>query len=239
MAQTNVPSRLFIPFLDKTSQSNIVVTVCDFDPGQSCPLKYVNTLSNTNLFTPDEQRMIGEVLVKYKKITTNSGPSGTVLKELYPTNYVIRVAGRPVKIEDWIAHFAYTNFDAKEEIRFNRGGIIVKFRSKLNDGYNATFSRTGGGTLLTFREIHQDIKNSLFVRFDDNHPQGTNWDFKFASFNGEHLEEYQRLTNNLVFGKYLMWNPINGNLILESDFLEPYDFQKHRIDLKLLSNNQH
>src|SRR5205085_1884200 len=68
--QTNV-QRQFIPFLDKESQSNVDVTVCNFN-GTPCPPELTNTLSNTNLFTPADVETIMEVFAKYKNITTNS-----------------------------------------------------------------------------------------------------------------------------------------------------------------------
>ena len=40
-------------------------------------------------------------------------------------------------------------------------------------------------------------------------------------------------TNGMNIGKYLMWNPENGNLLMEADFKEPYDFEKHRTDQNL------
>lgn len=228
MAQTNPAGRLFIPFLDKESQSNVTVAVCDFGHGQLCPLKYTNTLSNTNLFTLEEQKKIREVFVKYNNVTTNIGPPGAVLTALYKTNYTIKAVGRTVEAEDWIAHFQYTNFAGYEEVRFG-GGVFARFRDAFNNGYNVSFNRTGDGTLLTFGTIKQNIIDGLFVRFDDNYPQGETWDFRLAHFDGNHLEEYVNYTNNMLIGKYLMWNPINSNLGLEADFKEPYDFKKHRI----------
>jgi hypothetical protein len=34
-----------------------------------------------------------------------------------------------------------------------------------------------------------------------------------------------------------MWNPKNNNLILEAEFKEPYNFEKHRIDLWMLGGH--
>ena len=115
--QTN---RLFIPFLEKESQSNVVVTFSDFVSRQSCPLKYTNVLSNTNLFSMEEQEIIRNIFVKYKNVTTNSGPPGTMLADLYKTNYVIKTKNRTVDVENIIANFQYTNLDAHERIKLLR-----------------------------------------------------------------------------------------------------------------------
>jgi hypothetical protein len=228
--QTN-QARLFIPFFDRDSQSNVVVAFCNLGRGERCPLEYTNVLSNTNLFTQMEQKEISEVFVKYKNITTNFGPSGTLLVNLYKTNYTVQAIDKAVNIENYIACFQHTNSDAREEVIFG-GGVLIRVRNKANDGYNVTFNCTGGGTLLNFWEVKQNLINGLFIGFDDNRPQGVTWDYKLANFDGSHLEEYRRYTNGMVFGKFLMWNTQNGNLMLEADFKEPYSFDKHRTDLQ-------
>lgn len=229
--QTN---RLYLPFLDKESQSNVVVTIWGDQP---CPPLYTNILSNTNLFTPEEQKVINEVFVKYKNVTTNSGPSGTVLTDLYKTNYIVKAMGRMFTNEICVANFRYTNFEANEEVGFG-AGFSAKFRNKVDDGYNVFFTRTGGGTLLTFEEVKQNLTTGLLARFDDNHPQGITWNYRLADFDGSHLEEYRHYTNKMIIGKFFMWNPRNGNLMLEADFKEPYDFEKHRTDLRMLQQHQ-
>jgi hypothetical protein len=233
LGQTNQPERLTIPFLAEDSQSNIIVTVSDlFGRGKQCPIKYTNVLSNTNLFTFEEQKTIGEAFVKYKNVATNFGPSGTVLVGLYKTNYVIKAMNRTVNVENWIARFQYTNLDAYEEVIFG-SGIFVRHRNSFNDGYNISINRTGGGTLLSFGEIKKNLVDGLFARFDDNRPQGTTWDYRLANFDGSHLEEYRHYTNGMVLGKFFMWNPRNGNLILEADFKEPYDFLKYARPIRM------
>ena len=221
-------ARLFVPFLDRESQSNVNVSV-DFSVEQPCPPEFTNVLSNTNLFTSEEQRLIKEVFAKYKNVATNSGPPGSVLTDLHQTNYIIQAVGGSFKAEDWIAKFQYTNSDAYEVITFS-GGVLARFRNGAKDGYNVSFVRTGGGTLLSFSQVKHDLPNGPFVRLSDLHPQGTTWDYRLANFDGSHLLEYNQQTNGMVLGKYLMWNP-NGKVMLEADFKEPYDLQKHRIDL--------
>jgi hypothetical protein len=201
LAQTNKTYHKTIPFLDRDSQSNIVVIENGVHPHPGS-LKYTNLISNTNLFTLAEQELIGEIYVKYKNVTTNSGPPGTVLVGLYKTNYIVKAISRTVEIENWIANFQYTNFDAHEEIRFS-GGMFARFRNKSNDGYNVSFNDTGGETELAFLEIKKDHINGLFARFEDAHAQGMNWDYRLANFDGSHLEEYRHYTNRMVLGKFL------------------------------------
>lgn len=229
-AQINVTNLLSIPFLDTASQSHgVVVAVCDFNAKQ-CPQDCTNVLSNTNLFTGDQKSVISGVFEKYKNIATNSGLSGAILKECYRTNRTVRVLGRTMDIESWIAKFQYTNFPATEELMLGEGGLLAKYRSKSNGCYNVSFTRTGRGTMLRFTEMKDEMINGLLASFDDGFPQGTHWDFRRANPNGYRLTEYRQYTNGLVLGRFLMWNS-SGNLTLEADFKEPYEFERHRTDL--------
>jgi len=51
----------------------------------------------------------------------------------------------------------------------------------------------------------------------------------WVDFLNNTLQTYMRYTNGLVIGKFLMWNPLNNRLIIEAEFKEPYDMEKHRI----------
>jgi hypothetical protein len=225
-AQTSQSKRLFIPFLDEASQGNVDVNICDLNQGQPCPMEYTNVLSNTNLFTPEEQKIISKVFVKYKNVTTNSGPPGSELTNLYKTNYVIKAMNKIFTNENWVANFQYTNFEAREEIRFGQG-LLAEFRNKSNDGYGVSFTQTGGGTFLNFWEIKDGLPNGLLVRFDDKHPQGMAWNYQLANFTNCSLVEYSQHTNGMVLGKFFVWNPRNNNLMLKAEFKEPYDWQKN------------
>lgn len=232
-AQTNQSGHLLLPFLSPDSQSNVVVTISDFfGDGQRCPPEYINTLSNTNLFTPREQKLIEGLFTKYQNVTTNSGPGGTELADFCETNVVIRFMNRSFTNGFLLSTFRYTNVDASEEIRFG-AGMSAKFRRKTNDEYVVSFTQTGDGTLLNFSEIRRGEQNGLLARFADLRPQGAAWDYKRAEFTtNSPLEEYRQCTNGLVLGKYLVWNPQTGNLVIEADFTKPYDFEKNRTDLQ-------
>jgi hypothetical protein len=232
LAQPNHSERSYIPFLDRESQSNIIVKVSDvFGEGQPCPKEYTNVLSNTNLFSLEEQRSIKHAFLIYTNVTTNSGPPGTILANHYKTNYAIKVMGRIVKVTNWISRFQYTNCEAHEEIMIGKGGILAKFRNGSNDGYNVYIDRTGGGSILQFMEVKQDLISGVLADFEDTHEQGTTWDYRLANFNNSRLAEYRQYTNGMVFGHYFVWNARNGNLIIESEFKQPYDFENHRVQI--------
>ena len=231
-SQTNQAGKLIIPFLDIESQSNINITASDiFGNGQSCPTVFTNALSNTNLFTREEQKLISNAFVIYTKVTTNSGPPGAELVNLYKTNIVIKATSRTADVEQWVGRYQYTNSDAVEEVVFG-AGMFARHRNKSNNGYNVYIGRIGTGSLFRFMEVKQGLINGLLVDFRDNHAQGISWDYRLANFNGNHLVEYRQCTNGMAFGKFFMWNQI-GNLIVEAEFKEPYDFEKHRVQLHL------
>jgi hypothetical protein len=236
----NEPERLYIPSLDPASQSNVTVTVSaeEEEAAAPCPIEFTNVISNTNLFTPEEQKMIAEALVKYKSVTTNSGPPGSVLVDSYKTNFVVpplywmetNSLNTWRTNEIWVSDFEYTNSEAREEIRFG-SGISASFTSKSSDGYNASIAWVGDGSLLTLTEIKHGSPVGILARFPDLHPQGTTWDYKRADFSEGHLEEYMQMTNGRLLGKWFMWNVRNGGLILEAESKEPYDWNNHRMKL--------
>jgi len=235
----NSPDRLFIPGLDQASQSNVIVTVSAFAKEEPCPMEYTNVISNTKLFTTDEQKMIKEVLGKYKNVTTNSGPPGTILVNFYKTNFIAPplywvktnafwMAHRTNEI--WVVHFQYTNSEGQEEIRIG-AGMSAKFTNKSNDGYNASIVRTGDGSLLNFTEIQHGSASGVLVRFADLHAQGTTWDYRLADFSDSHPQEYMQITNGMMRGKWFIWNASNGGLMLAAESKEPYDWNNHRIKI--------
>jgi len=210
--QTNQLVRLFVPFLDKESQSNVIVKVSDiFGSGIPCSTQYINNLSNTNLFTPEEKGIIQEIFYKYKdyrNLTTNSGPPGTVLVGLSKTNYVIQ----GMRLGNWVSQFKYTNSEAREEIRFGNGSITTKYLTESGNGYVFGIGPSGTGTTTYFTQLGQGKPNGFHLEF----------------VNAE-LCKYARFTNEMIIGKYLMWNNLTGNMILEAEFMEPYYLNTHTI----------
>jgi hypothetical protein len=207
--QTNQAKRLFIPSLDEESQSNIVVTVSDlFGDGQPCPMEYTNIFFNTNFFTVAEQKLLAELPLKYKNMTTNSGPPGTVLVGLYKTNSIIAFAH--ITNQEWVARFHYTNSQAQDEVTFlDPKTASVRFQTKSGDEY---FLNMRGDSMLAFGQLKHGVANGFCASFENNH-----------------LWLYQYVTNRMAIGKYFMWNPQNNNLLLEAEFKEAYDLEKHRV----------
>jgi hypothetical protein len=134
---------------------------------------------------------------------------------------------RTVEVQNWIALFQYTNCEAHEEVMIDKW-MSSKFRDKSNDGYNVVITRTGGGSMLQFMEVKHDLINGLLITLVDTNAQGTTWDYRLANFNNSRLAEYRQYTNGMVLGRCFMWNFRNGNLTLEAEFKQPYDFEKHR-----------
>jgi antitoxin component YwqK of YwqJK toxin-antitoxin module len=225
LGQTNQEQRLIVPGLDPASQNNVVVTICDLNGRQPCLPKYANSLSNTNLFSLEEQKTIREVFEKYKNVTTNSCLPDTVLVGLHKTNYVITTMGRTKMFK---SGWRVTNtLILKPMKRFGRS-LVATFQSKTNE-YPVYSMRPGNGTMLRFTEKKNGLINGLLATFEDNYSQGTNWDFRLAKFTDRSLTEYRQYTNGMALGNFFMWNPQNNNLSLEAEFKEPYDFEKHRL----------
>jgi hypothetical protein len=72
--QTNHPAKKVIGSYDAASQSNVdVIASGNMDDAVPCPPEYTNVISNTNLFTPDEQQLLKEAQL-YLTNNTYSGP---------------------------------------------------------------------------------------------------------------------------------------------------------------------
>lgn len=233
-AQGNPPGKMLFPFLEPESQSNIVVTFSDyFGTGQPCPLEWTNSLANTNLFTAQQRELLKDLPVKYKDVSTNSGPLGTVFVASYETNYMVKRYNLNVNVKETISTFHYTNQNASETIYLDEIGKVrhAQHKDASNNGYGIVFTPTGSGTMVSFGQMKNDKADGIAVRFEDTRPQGTNWNYKKADFDNMRLTEYKQYTNGLVFGKYLLWSARNNNLMLEAEFKEPYDMEAHRTDI--------
>lgn len=229
--QSGQPERLFIPFMNRDSQSNVIVSVSDLGGGQTCPTKYTNLLSNTNLFTSKQQQEIETAFSKYRGVTVNHGPAGTALVDSYKTNYAFNADDKRFDAEETLSIFQYTNRDAREIIRIG-AGFRAEYRTGSNDGYDVSFTRTGAGTLLGFGEIRDNKPHGVFVRFVDMHPQGLAWDYKNADFESSLLSEYKQYSSGYVLGHFFMWNVKNGNLQVQAEFTRPYDWNRNRLQPK-------
>ena len=221
LAQTNNTPLKTLPFFDLESQSNLIVIVdcINFECAHpSCPVEYTNLVSNTNLFSPAEQNLLREIPLKYKNVTTNSGPPGSELIGLDKTN------------GNWVARFKYTNSEAQDEVVFHAvpsvngklhrmetqaaqderafGHISARFRTKAGDGYDVTVNRNKSD-LLDFGQIKHNAKDGLF-----------------AGFYGDHSVSWMRFANGKTVDKWFVWSR-DGSLLIEVEFKEPYDFDKH------------
>jgi hypothetical protein len=157
-------NRMYIPFIDESSQSNVVVTVQElFSEGIPCPLQYTNVIDNTNLFTSQERNLLEKVLVKYAHITTNSGPPGSVfvsLKNAIFTNiYYLNKANSVLR-----STFRYTNADATETVTFVERGFNADFRPRDGDGYYLGFLDQIHSLGLRFVQNKNGIPNGLDIQ---------------------------------------------------------------------------
>ncbi|HUB87590.1 MAG TPA: hypothetical protein VMB22_06830 [Verrucomicrobiae bacterium] len=208
--QDKPPSDL-IPFMTELfapdSQTNMTFIIYD-----KCPPKYTNVVSNTNLFTPSEQKILEKVLSKYKYVTTNSGPPGTVLVGLDKTNGY------------YVAHFDYTNLNAHEDITF--GDRSAEFRHNRDyHEYIAQFSpyplarfRTQGGdgydVIISSDEI-------IYVQIEHGEVNGL-----YVDFHGDHCENMLHFIDGKAVNEWLSWGG-NEDYILEIKMKSPMDYFRY------------
>lgn len=213
--------KLVFPFLKMEGQSNIIV-LADMDHHLPCPQKYTNLFSNTNLFTLTEQEKLRNVALKYQKVTTNSGPAGSVFSnwELRRMKYTELGVATNIFL---VACFNYTNCNAREEIYAYSGSknIIAKFRTSTGDGYDVCLINN---TLTVYQEYKNEVLDGLLVGVHDpNH-----LDDKV------HCGMWTRFTKGKVFGKFITWgqddfeSQAGFEIGAEAEFKEPFDFLKYQ-----------
>jgi hypothetical protein len=206
--------RLIFPLLRLESQSNIVVTA---GIGQAvgehripCPPEYTNLLSNTNLFSTAEVQRLKAIPLKYKSITTNSGPAGAIFKGMVERQW--RFGNRITTFR--VSCFAYTNFNAWEEISISGAEeTMVNFRLESGDGYNVQLSDGRNARVIRYEEYKNGVLDGLYVS------QG---------FDEDHCTMWARFVRGKIVGKFISWNHY-GQIDAEAEFKEPFDFLKYAV----------
>ena len=204
---------ILMGLFEPDSQTNIIMTVFN-----NCPTQYTNSLSNTNLFTLSERKLIEDVLTKYKFVTTNSGPPGTVLVGFEETsNYCV-------------AHFSYTNTGSHESVTFRRspegpphgGGydelvspttsgsyMVARFRNDKGGGYDAIITPVER-KVLTYAQIEKNTVNGLVIEFQN-----------------DYCEDLLHFVDGKAVGKWLVWGGPNDNYLLEVKIKSSLDYFKY------------
>jgi hypothetical protein len=216
--QTNFPARKFIQGLDTASQSNVEVMAGGGLDEVPCPPEYTNVISNTNLFTPEEQKLLEEIPLKYGRVTTNSGPTGSVLVNFKAT---------PIKTQYgiywfWTARFQFTNSNAWDEVTPGGDQMNHKVRNKAGDGFDLGYDTYNngesvgsgyggpGGPEFWLYQVKHDVRDGLDIHIEAGRPA-----------------RLMRFSNGMAVGQYFYWAPYNNKLMIWAKFNEPYDYLKY------------
>ncbi len=200
--QAETSKQPLLDTLDADSQTNVLVIRNEGSPLPPCPPEYTNLISNTNLFSAAEQILLHEIVQKYKDVTTNSGPAGSILVGLNKDTNGF-----------WVANFQQTNSDVRDEITFSFVKKRIMCLNKNGDGYGASveylFGKSDDATVDVCQFKH-NLRDGLIVSF----------------YNNGHCLTWMRFSNGLAIGKWLEWNSVGG-LTTEVEFRTPYDFERH------------
>jgi hypothetical protein len=214
--QTNHPAKKIIRSLNAASQNNIeVIASGNMDDEVACPPEFTNIISNTNLFTLDEQKLLNETLSNYINVRSNIAPIGSVLVSYRAT---------PLRVYwgtnwQWVSHFQFTNSDLSDEV--SQGGDLFrhKVRNKAGDGFDFNIvpdmprdSGFGGGSGPEgwFQQIKHGVKDGLSIEI----------------VHGDHCSQWMRYSNGMAVDKWLIWDANKPDLILWAKFKEPYDISR-------------
>ena len=213
--QTNHPPKKLLHGFDTASQRNIDVIASGGNDAVPCPPEYTNVISNTNLFTADEQILLNYITRTYGNETSNSVPPRSVMASFKATPIQTSWGTR----WDWVAYIQSTNSDLTDEI--TPGGDLYrhKVRNKAGDGYdfniNPTAPRTsayggGSGPEFWFQQIKHGVKDGLFVNV----------------VHGDHCSQWMRYSNGWAVDKKLYWDPNYNKLMIWAIFKEPFDIDR-------------
>ena len=214
--QTNHPAKKIIRSLNAASQNNIeVIASGNMDDEVACPPELTNVISNTNLFTLDEQKLLNQTLSNYINVRSNFPPIGSVLVSYRAT---------PLRVYwgtnwQWVSRFQSTNSDLSDEV--SQGGDLFrhKVRNKAGDGFDFNIvpdapsdSGFGGGSGPEgwFQQIKHGVKDGLHVEI----------------VHGDHCSQWMRYSNGMAVDKWLIWDANKPDLILWVKFKEPYDISR-------------
>jgi hypothetical protein len=218
LCQTNPPARKLLHGFDAASQINVeVVADGTFDGEVPCPPEYTNVISNTNLFTPDEQKLLNDIVLNYGNEESNTVPPGSVLVSFEAT---------PIHTSwgtnwDWVARIQSTNSDLTDEIRPGGDLFRHKVRNKTGDGYDFNITPTKfdlvshdyagvAGPEFWFQQIKHGVKDGLHV----------------SVVHGDHCSGWMRYSNAWAVDKWLGWDPNKPYLIIWAKFKEPFDIDR-------------
>ena len=214
--QSSPPARKLLQGFDAASQSNIeVIADGTFDNEVPCPSENTNIISNTNLFTADEQKLLNDIRLTYGDETTNTVPPGGVMVSFKATPIETSWGTR----WDWVARIQSTNSDLTDEI--TPGGDLYrhKVRNKAGDGYDFNIDPTapktsayggGSGPEFWFQQIKHGVKDGIFVEV----------------VHGDHCSSWMRYSNGWAVDKKLYWDPNYNKLMIWANFKEPFDIDR-------------
>ena len=170
-----------------------------------CPAEYVNDISNTNLFSQEEQAWIRHAVQDYSHVTTNSGPAGALLvghdTALWPFTEGFDVS-----------EYQYPKTGNTVRFYFQRQHLQelpwARFRTPGGDGYDLSYSvgANGQGVLWGIRQFKHGELDGLWADFEDGR-----------------CSAWMRFRGGKAVGQWLVWNK-PGTLYMVMKFKQPFDY---------------
>lgn len=199
--------------LDTDSMGDIEVIANANGPqgSQPCPPGLANAISNTNLFSLEEQQLIKSIPAIFGSNAPYSGPAGTAV--VHPS-WSKRWFDRGNMV------FQFTNLELKDKVWFDQYGYpeTHHVRDSAGNGFDLIFD----GMERDPQKNHGDSPQFSLSQFKHGVQDGIQ-----VVILGEHCVRWLRFSNGLAIDQWLYWSPDGSQLDIWVKFKKPYDYLEH------------
>jgi hypothetical protein len=192
--------------LDVDSLTNAEIIASGYDNEKPCPLELTNDISNTNLFTPAEKKLIESIPSKYGNVTLASGPKGSVPLHL---GWYLSIWNELLQHEGDVP-FQFTNSDLRDDVTLGGGVAIHHVRNTAGDGYELHYWQEQSIPCFQLFQYKHGVFNGLRIEI-----------------HGDHCLWWMRFKNGMAVDQWLYWSPDNSKLQIWVKFNKPYDYLKY------------
>lgn len=224
-SNTNSDGRLLLSNFLPEIQKDVEV-LANWENKIPCPVELTNLLSNTNLISPEEEQMFKGLVNKYKDLSFDTVPVGTVHRKSGARNVTARFLNSDVKRvrrDLTVSYHRYKDTNSLGTIELVQPGVslVARIRNSSKDGFDLEIGRAENGLDFSSLEFLNGVPNGLSITVNRADEQDQ-----------ARIVSLVRFKDGLAVGKFIRWD-LQGNLSTFAEFKKPFEFidnQIHRVD---------